>query len=428
MKRKNYYLFILLVLYISINSCSKVDKDYNSELFESSTSQVENNNDALFKINNEEAKIFACNFMNDKNRKFKSTYEVKSINDFNVSFANRKLTVVNLSPNGFVLMANDTRHIPVYAFSEEGEFTFNSIEQLYPGQKEWILETFLLNLELEKDSLAQEENGVRKMWYSYLNKEDNLKIIGDDDCIETYLEHVVNIYDDCVLTTLWHQDLPYSLSTPICNQTGNHKLTGCVATAMAQVMKYWEYPNNISWSILQNSYPINSTTTSAYEVAGLMVDIGLAVNMNWGCNASSASSIAAKNAFKNDFGYNNSITYDDYHIDDIMQNLQWGYPVLLGGYRTRINLGWTYIYLNGHQWITDGLREEYNLYEVDCLIGCCTHDISYIGKNHTYYLHMNWGWGHSTQNVWYYSNNLTHPINSSYDYKWNKDMIINIHP
>ncbi|OYT17696.1 MAG: hypothetical protein B7C24_01240 [Bacteroidetes bacterium 4572_77] len=103
---------------------------------------------------------------------------------------------------------------------------------------------------------------------------------------------------------------------------------------------------------------------------------------------------------------------------------------MLGGYRTRVNVAGIYIYLNGHQWITDGLREEYDSYEVDGLLGCCNHDISYIGKNHIYYLHMNWGWGNNAgEDTWYFSNNLTKPDDGSgRDYKWNKDMIINIHP
>ena len=42
---------------------------------------------------------------------------------------------------------------------------------------------------------------------------------------------------------------------------------------------------------------------------------------------------------------------------------------------------------------------------------------------------MNWGWGnYAGEDTWYYSNNSTHPINTNYNFKWNKDMIINIHP
>lgn len=426
MNTKYYHVLIYLSFFIALMSCNKVDERMQMNPLESKTTKSEQG--ASFKINNEESGLFACKFMSEKNEGLKNGYSVKSINNFALQISDKFLTVVNLSPDGFVLMSNDTRHFPVYAFSKDGEFALNNIEQLFPGQKEWVIETFLLNLELENDSVAQKENGVTKMWQTYLGQENNQRIIGDDDCVETFLGHVVEIYDNCVLSTHWSQNLPYSLNTPICSSTDLHKPTGCVATAMAQVMNYWEHPANYDWNILLNTYPPSSTTTSAWEVAGLMRNIGDEVNMNYGCNGSSATSNAAKNAFKDDFGYSSSITLDDYHIDNIMQNLQWGYPVLLGGYRTRINVAGIYIYLDGHEWVTDGLWEEYDNYEVDCLVGCCQHDISYIGKNHIYYLHMNWGWGNTSQNVWYYSNNLTHPNGTTYDYKWNKDMIINIHP
>ncbi len=425
MIRKNY-LFVYLAIVLSIYSCKKVDETAFKGVKDcvSSTSL----DDKSYEISNEETATFASNFLSEQNKSSKTALSVREIVNFQLPVDRRKLKVVKFDPEGFVLMSNDTRHIPVYAFSDKGDFLFTDIEQLVPGQKEWILETFILNLELEKDSIAKVENGITKIWKSYLKQENSLKIIGDDDCVETFDHHVIDLYDECLLTTEWHQGLPYKLSTPICVQTGTRKPTGCVATAMGQVMNYWEHPSYVSWNILQDNYPVNSTTSSAYEVAGLMIDIGMAVNMNYGCDASSATSNAAKNAFKNDFGYSSSVTYDSYHIDDIKQNLRDGWPVLLGGYATRTYVAGFYFYSNGHQWITDGLREEYNLYEVDCLVGCCTHDISYIAKDYMYYLHMNWGWGSPTQNVWYYSNELTHPINSSYDFKWNKDMIIDIHP
>lgn len=368
--------------------------------------------------------------MSKKNQKLKTNYQVKSINCLKLPLGINNLFAVNLLPEGFVLMSDDIRHFPVYAFSENGEFTINVFEQLYPGQKEWITETFLLNLVLETDSIAQEKNGVMNMWKSYLQTGENQRIIDSDDCVETFIGHVVNIYDDCILTTHWSQYLPYSLNTPLCQDTDMHKPTGCVATSMAQVMNYWEHPANYDWNILLDSYPTSATTTSAWEVAGLMRDIGNEVNMIYGCNGSSATSNAAKNAFKNDFGYSSSVTLDNFHIDDIMENLQWGYPVLLGGYRTRVNAGGIYLYFNGHEWVSDGLWEEYDNYEVDCLVGCSQHDISYIGKNHIYYLHMNWGWGNlNDEDTWYYSNNLTQPDDGSgRNYQWNKDMIINIHP
>ncbi len=430
MKAKFYYLFLIkLVFLIALISCNKLDESILSDSFENTKikTTVER---TKFKISNEESGLFACNFMSEKNRNLKANYQVKSINNLKLPLKDNNLFVVNLLPEGFILLSDDIRHFPVYAFSEKGEFTINCFDQLFPGQKEWVTETFLLNLELETDSIAQVENDVTNMWQTYLQKGENQRIIDPDDCVETFIGHVVNIYDDCILTTHWSQNLPYSLNTPICNSNGLHKPTGCVATAMAQVMNYWEHPAVYDWNILLNTYPPSATTTSAYEVAGLMRDIGDEVNMHYGCDGSWAYSFSARNAFRDDFGYSNSITLDSYHIDDIMENLQWGYPVLLGGYRTRIIVAGVYIYLNGHTWVSDGLWEEYDNYEVDCLVGCCQHDISYTGKNYIYYLHMNWGWGNlSNEDIWYCSNNLTQPADGTgRNYQWNRDMIINIHP
>ena len=64
--------------------------------------------------------------------------------------------------------------------------------------------------------------------------------------------------------------------------------------------------------------------------------------------------------------------------------------------------------------------------KVDCFIGG-QHAVSYIQKNYHYYLHMNWGWSTYSEDTWYYGHN-THPVGSANDYKWNKHIIMNIHP
>ena len=46
-----------------------------------------------------------------------------------------------------------------------------------------------------------------------------------------------------MLTTRWGQGAPYNNSCPTAPSSSEHCLTGCVATAMAQVMKYYQYPD-----------------------------------------------------------------------------------------------------------------------------------------------------------------------------------------
>jgi hypothetical protein len=159
-----------------------------------------------------------------------------------------------------------------------------------------------------------------------------------------------------------------------------------------------------------------------------MKDIGNHVDMSYGCDGSSASSNKAKKVLDDDFGYNNSISYSDWNIDVIRNNIRWGYPVILGGYRTRNNILNIYWYTNGHAWVCDGLWEEYDNFLVTCLSGGGVPLESYESRNYRYYLHMNWGWGNTSQDVWYFSNNLTHPVGTDKVYQWEKDMIVNIHP
>ncbi|MBF0559730.1 MAG: C10 family peptidase, partial [Nitrospirae bacterium] len=111
-----------------------------------------------------------------------------------------------------------------------------------------------------------------------------------------------------LLTTSWDQGGPgnYNLHTPAASGC-NHTMVGCVATAMAQVMKYWNWPDkgvgshsyiwkgtNLSasfahaydWDGMPNSLSSSSTFAQKDAVARLMSDIGVSVEMDYGCSAS----------------------------------------------------------------------------------------------------------------------------------------------
>ncbi len=404
-------------------SCEKSDSFSDSN----STNSIEQKKIDNFRVSKEMATAFATNFMN-KHSKLKSTLSVTKTTDFKLPINNRKLFVVQFEPYGFVLMSDNLKNIPVLAFSENSTFGYTDFEQLPVGMKEWVSETILLNYEIENDTVLQKANDVMFEWQTNLPKLKNTKIIDPDECYYTYLGHSKDIYDDCILETHWHQRLPYNLYTPICSNNNKHTPAGCVSIAMSQIMKYWEYPNRYNWDILLNRYPYYSTTTSAYTVANLIKDIGTDLNTDYDCESSSANRNKAKKVFYEDYGYSGSIKLDDFHIDDIKNNLMWGYPVYLRGNATRINILNTYWYKDGHAWVCDGLWEEYDNFKVTFTTGGGVPLISYETRNYRCYLHMNWGHGDIFQNIWYFSNNLTHPINSDYDFKWNKEMIINIHP
>lgn len=387
--KKNYILIILLTIIFS-TSCYKHEKLSNDDiLINMSSTLLEENLD--FTISQEEAKTFALNFFNNHVKNTPSL-KIKSSNSFLLPFENKKLFLFRFEPEGFILLSDDKRNIPIFAFSEKDDFNFTKYSDLPSGVREWLSEFVLINRKLETNSELRDYNRIGNKWSSILNDDISTKIVDPYECEVYYLNTVQNIYDDCILETNWSQNLPYNLLTPICSETGENTPTGCIATAMAQVMNYWQYPNNYDWSILQNYYLNSDISSSAYEVANLMSDIGDAVNMDYNCTSSGATSTAAKNALKDDFNYNSDIAFEDYDISYIRGNLRSNYPVILGGYRTVNSCCGITWYSNGHSWVTDGLWEVLDNYKEICYSASGIPMDSYYTL-YSYYLHMNWGCG-----------------------------------
>jgi hypothetical protein len=162
----------------------------------------------------------------------------------------------------------------------------------------------------------------------------------------------------------------------------------------------------------------------------ITLDIGLHIDMFYGCEGSGASMERATSVLDNFYGYSNAITHANWHIDDIRQNIQNGYPVIVGGFRTRTTILGVDFYTNGHTWVIDGLRDDYDNFQVVCYSGGGVPLISNETRNYIESYHMNWGWGGAAgENYWYTSNNLNVPIGyPDRNYQWKKDMIVNIHP
>ncbi|MDE6296539.1 MAG: C10 family peptidase, partial [Muribaculaceae bacterium] len=187
--------------------------------------------------------------------------------------------------------------------------------------------------------------------------------------------------------TRWNQGAPYNDDCPMDN--GQRSVTGCVATCMAQMMKYHNWPvkgtgshsytastlqqtlsfdfgnTTFDWANMPNTYGAESTNDQKAAVANLMYACGVSVDMDYTAQESSASSIAMGQAYINYFGYDQSLWmpmrdyYGLYDWEDmIYENLEKGLPVPYAGQGTA----------GGHQFICDG-------YSTDG------------------YFHFNWGWG-----------------------------------
>jgi len=140
-----------------------------------------------------------------------------------------------------------------------------------------------------------------------------------------------------LLQTAWGQGAPYNLQCP--KKGGMYCQTGCVATAMAQIMYYHRCPaTGFDWNNMQLTYTGNETDVQQQAVAKLMAECGKAAGMEYGVGSSSAFAMDAAEAFSRDFGYQETsgelyrMDYSDEEWEELIYNeLAAGRPVLYSG-------------------------------------------------------------------------------------------------
>ena len=225
-----------------------------------------------------------------------------------------------------------------------------------------------------------------------------------------------------LLATTWDQGSPFNRFCPGGNGGVNRLYpTGCVATALSQIMNYHQYPEagigehqysfqpaagdgrilsanfgktRYDWAnMLDNYSKVSYSDEQADAVATLMLHCGVAVDMNYSANGSGAYSQEACLGVKKYFGYNKNAriyTRDFYPVDQWMRmvytELHAQRPIYYSGVSER---------QGGHAFVIDG-------YDVNGLV------------------HVNWGWGGSADG--YYDIALLNP--SSYQFSLGQDMIL----
>lgn len=203
-----------------------------------------------------------------------------------------------------------------------------------------------------------------------------------------------------LLKTNWHQKAPYNELCP------NKYPAGCVAIAMAQIMKFHQYPTRYNWNNIPN---IDAT----YDTQKLIYDIGLAVDMDYGSDGSGSNINMAKKAFDGTFQYNTRLAdFKDEEVKgEILNNNR---PVYMKG-----SDNFLFFPKDGHAWVCDGCQVtgsetiyflEYRSgtpgnYRYSCSGGP---SVDYPGRTgtegHSY--HMNWGWKNGDGNGWFAYNNV----------------------
>lgn len=259
---------------------------------------------------------------------------------------------------GYVIVSGEEKAAPVLGYSDKGTFDINNIPD---GLQYWL------------DCYASE--------MSYLRAHPQAGNITPRSELTTSVKPL--------LTTLWNQGTPYNDLCP--TYSSGRAVTGCVATAAAQIMKYYEWPVQGSgshtyecnvnkegyqtlsadfnvtydWANMLNDYSNGYNTTQGNAVATLMYHLGVASEMNYG-KSSGTQTYDMIEALRTYFDYNKSMKLYKRGNTPIAQwdsilryELDNAHPVLFSGFTP--NGG-------GHAFVFDG-------YNADG------------------YYHVNWGWG-----------------------------------
>ena len=272
---------------------------------------------------------------------------------------------------------------PLLGYVDNPEF---SVNEMPPVMKWWLSE---YSREIEYYANIQEQQAGRINPYVTrprvdLNSKNNAAKVAAKAASRTAISPLC--------ATTWDQSAPYNNLMP--KKNGTTTYTGCVATAMAQVMKYHNYPskgagsnsytwNNqtlsmnfatttFDWSNMLNSYPSASSGTTAQRsaIATLMKACGYAVNMEYGLDAdggSGATSFDIAPALIDNFSYDKALhtEFRDYYSTDeweqmMYDNLKNVGPIVYCGVANG----------GGHCFVCDGY-------------------------NTSGYFHINWGWSGS---------------------------------
>ena len=264
--------------------------------------------------------------------------------------------VFNVGKEGFVIVSANDYFRPIVGFSEEGPFDLNNsnlafyLDKVVRGRSN-------RNLGQATPEVAAERNRVM----SYGSMFSKMGGRG-----QFYL-----------CTTKWNQDYPYNYYCPT-NQAGpgGRVYAGCVATAMAQVMKFWNHPTQgqgqhtynyggswsanfgattYDWENMPNSISSSSPQVQIDAVATLIYHCAVSMNMQWSVNGSGAYSAEVPSAISSYFKYTNAAVYqnrDNFSYTNwkskLVESFDMGWPLYYSGQSSD----------GGHAFVCDGYNDE----------------------------------------------------------------------
>jgi len=350
-------------------------------------------------VSRETARSVAARFMGQRGMRLASHAPMKAPRQGGQ--ADAAYYVFNAEENGgFVIVSGDDRTAPVLGYCDSGTFDEDHIAD---GLR-WLLQTYTDQMELLKATTALPSGRANSPLVALPSGSADAPLATPGSVCGDVIaapRPVASVRHNVapLLTTTWNQGDPYNLLCPNFYREdgtqGGHSATGCVATAMAQVVAYYRWPaelkrsipgyrqtyntaqgektvtlstvpihSAIDWDNILDSYDGTANEAQRQAIAQLMLWVGMTCKMNYGESSSSGYSEGIDglvNYFDFDDG-THVAKRDQYSAkswnDLIYNEIASGHPVPYGGQ----NSG------GGHAFVLDG-------YDLDGLF------------------HVNWGWG-----------------------------------
>lgn len=284
--------------------------------------------------------------------------------------------------NGFIIVSNEDAVYPVLGYSFEGNYNDTLIS---PEFRKWI-ETYKKQIRYVQINNIKATEEIKALWKNLQNDNNQNKLrtaktTSVKPLLQTNWDQKGNYYEN-------PDDNLYNSKCPRKYFWSDRALTGCVATAMAQIMKFHNFPakgtgfhsynhteygtlsanfsnSYYDWNNMPNQLYSFSSSQEIDAVSRLMLHCGISIDMGYGVKSSGISSLnPVSEALKRYFGYSNTVSFVErvnYSDEDwknlIFKELDAGRPVEYAG----IGNG------GGHAFVCDGYDDNG-------------------------FFHMNWGW------------------------------------
>ena len=284
---------------------------------------------------------------------------------------------------GFVVIAGDDRVRPILAYSTTGKYNPNVVADGF----RFTLDGFRKEIQYVREHNLAATPDIVAEW----------KRVSETGSLNRGGQTRVVVAPLC--QTLWNQNYPWNSQCPPCVDTlgnGGHVFAGCAATAMGQVMKFWDWPAVGNGSHSYNAdgigpltanfgeteyhfelIPLALDSTSSeeeiYYVAQLLYHLGIALDMQYSAVGSGANALSVYTAFQSYFRYTRD--FPQINAGDLIPgygytNEEWAQMLKDGGLDEHLPVFYTGSDdggAGGHAFVCDGYDEND-------------------------YFHFNWGW------------------------------------